>query len=402
MALTYDEIWRTYTSVNFYRKVYVKRLQEDGTYETSFTQINPNLLLKDTLRTLFRSLPNSSFDFGKVEVGSANLKFFSPHRELASEAVTGSIFQGYLRDRSIIKVVDGVYDVYSSPGIKQENDVTTFVGLIDENTSVRDRAFESFTCLDFITLLDSVNVQTLGLTQTTLGNLVYEAMNRSEFTKYFSVSNSSTYINPGHNTTSIDLSTYTGSLLSMLEDLSKGHSIFYVNPTDNYFYFKEAIAESTVSYQFLEENNRKISLMDWREGKDRQVNRWFWKDTALNSVRSPAPSIIKLGEFSADGVTDTAQRQQILDKLLQITEFAKPYFQLVIPYLPTIQILQTVNVEAFGFAPPDAARWGMFPWYGKRYRQALGFRISRDDVWMVRSINHNSNLTTLLELEKVI
>jgi len=63
-------------------------------------------------------------------------------------------------------------------------------------------------------------------------------MNRSEFTNYFNVSSTSEYINPGYDATLIDTSEYNGSVLEMLQDLAKGHSIFYIDPDDSYFYFK--------------------------------------------------------------------------------------------------------------------------------------------------------------------
>lgn len=402
MVMTYDQIWAQYNKVLFDRKIYIKRMQTDGTYETSFVEVDKKHLLRGTVRSLYRAIPNTSYDFGRVEVSNANVQFLSPHRELSDEENTSSLFHGYLRDQSQLKIVDSLVDFYSTPGTRQTIDVTTFTGLIDAKTAERKNVFESFTVLDFLSTLSNINVSTLLLTQTTLNNLVYEIMNRSEFTKYFNVSNSLTYIDAGYNITGIDLAQYTGSVLEMLEDLSKGHSIFYVDPTDNYFYYKPVEATATVQYQFLERSNRKISIDGWKEGKDRQVNRWFWEGTAINAVRTPAPSVIKLGELNISGVTNSSTQQNILNHVLGITEFSKPYFKLTIPYLPTIKILDKVNVESFGFAPPDAARWGMFPWNGKRYRKSFGTNISRFDEWMVRVVQHNSNLTTELELEKVV
>jgi len=68
------------------------------------------------------------------------------------------------------------------------------------------------------------------------------------------------------------------TVLEMVQDLAKGHSIFYIDPEDNYFYFKPADPTATVVHEFLEANNRKLDISKWREGIDRQVTNWYWEN----------------------------------------------------------------------------------------------------------------------------
>jgi hypothetical protein len=313
----------------------------------------------------------------------------------------------------MIKVVDAFIDKYTDPDNPVEASVTTFEGLLDATTAQTEQGYEKITVLDYLSILDDINVAELTLVQTTMNALIYEIMNRAQFTKYFSVSNSTDYINAGYNASAIDVSVYTGSVLEMLQDLAKGHSIFYIDPTDGYFYFKPATPTATVQYSFLEANNRKLDISAWREGIDRQVTSWFWDDEAvsISAVADPVPVNSISDRFKISGITNATQRQNLLDYILTRTKDAKPYFKLALPYFPVIKLLDRVSVQSFGSAPRDALRWGMFAWTASdttnpnvapKWRKPAGIRISSDDDWMVRAISHDANFKTTLELEKIL
>lgn len=618
MSLTYKQIWERYSHVQFKRRLYLKRLNADGTYEDDWVEISQGLTKDGSVNSLSRSLPNDSWQFGYVTVGNISLEILSPFQEFASENDPNSIFYGYIRHKSKFKVVDALIDTFSGlkkvleinfdgsdgattytaetgqtltfagtaqldisqresgsssllldgnsdyvsvpdsddwallnddfdilasirfnavPGegewqsvfgqyqdstdryaltitrpvgesyhqiyfllrvggvekilitanlsglleadvwydiklrrsgddffilvddvivgsgssseeipnlsapfivgsnggtyyfngwidsfkLFRENDalpnneatVTTFEGYIDATTAQTEQGYEKVTVMDYISVLDDVNVAELTLAQTTLNALVYEILNRSIFTKYFNVSSSTTYINAGYNISAIDVSKYTGSVLEMLQDLAKGHSIFYIDPDDGYFYFKPADPTTETRHEFLEANNRKLDISAWREGIDRQVTNWYWdeEDSTVAAVADPAPVNPISENFKIQGVTNTTQQQNVLNYILTRTQYAKPYFKLVLPYFPVIKLLDRVSVQSFGSAPKDALRWGMFAWTDSatlnpnaapRWRKPAGIRISSDEEWMVRGIQHSNNLKTTLELEKIL
>lgn len=411
MSLTFQEIWERYSHVKFVRRMYIKRLQEDGTYEADYTEISRGLMKSGSVASLSRSLPNNSWQFGRVLFSNVRLEILSAFQEFASELDANSIFSGFIRHRSIIKIVDAFIDKYTDPENEVEASVVVFEGLLDSLTATTEEGYETITALDFLSVLSEINVKSLTLAQTTLSALVYEVMNRDEFTKFFTVSSSSTYIDPGYNATGIDVTQYEGSVLEMLEDLAKGHSIFFVDPDDNTFYFKAAEPTAAVQFSFLEDNNRKLSISGYREGIDRQITHWYWSETDIFAIKNPEPINPRSSTFNIKGITGAAQRQNTLDEVLSRSEDTKPYFKLALPYLPIIKLLDKVEVQAFGSAPRDAVRWGMFPWTDSdttspgtapRWRKPAGIRISRDDKWMVRGISHDKNLTTTLELEKII
>ncbi len=85
MSLTFQDIWEQYSHVEFIRRIYIKRLNEDGTYETDFTEISQGLMKDGSVQSLTRSLPNNSWQFGYVTVGNVNLQILSAFQEFASE-----------------------------------------------------------------------------------------------------------------------------------------------------------------------------------------------------------------------------------------------------------------------------------------------------------------------------
>lgn len=410
MALTIQQIWERYSHVEFVRRLYIKRLNQDGTYEANFTEISQGLMRDGSISRLQRSLPNNSWQFGKVLVSNARLNILSPFQEFASENDPNSLFKGFIRDRSIVKVEDIFIDKYTDPNMRDEIATTTFIGLLDSKTATTEQGFETITALDYLTVLSEINVNELSLAQTTMNALVFEIMNRAEFTKFFNVSSSTTYIDAGYNASSIDSSQYDGSVLEMLEDLAKGHSIFYISPDDNFFYFKPVEPTAAVKFEFLEDSNRKLKISGFREGIDRVINKWYWEDTDISSIPAVEPINPISATFNIDGITDATQRQNTLDQVLANSENAKAYFKLDLPYFPIISLLDRVVVQSFGSAPEDAVRWGMFAWTTQattspatapRWRKPAGIRISANDEWIVRSIVHNKQLKTTLELEKI-
>jgi hypothetical protein len=401
MPLTIKEIWKQSSQVKWFRKMSVKRLQVDGTYESDFFDISHLQLKEGSVNRLSRSLPNSSFKFGKVLVGNANLSILSPHQEFSNENQPKSIFNGFVRHRSLIKIEDGYIDNISDPDNPAQVITTVFQGLIDGNTATTENGVETLTVLDLISVLDEVYVNIISLSETSLNALIYEAMNRSEFTDLFNVSNSTTYIDAGYNIQNIDITEYEGSVLDMFEELAKGHSIFYIDPTDNHFYFKEAAPKATVDHEFHEANNRKISISRYREGRDRVITRWFWEGTAINAAEFPVPFVQRVENLDIKGVTDPTDQRNTLEKVLEKTKDIKPYFQLEIPYYPVIDLLDRVTVEEFGYASRDAARWGYAKYGEDRFTNVSGIRISKEVNWMVRSVKHSSDLKTTLELEMI-
>lgn len=413
MSLTYKQIWERYSHLIVKRKLYIKRLSIDGTYESEWQEISQGMTKDGSVNSISRSLPNNSYSFGEIEVGNVSMQIVSAFQEFASENDPNSIFSGYIRHKSKFRVLDILVDKYTDPLNPEEIAVTTFEGLIDASTAQTEQGFEKLTVLDYLSVLNDVNVSELSISSTTINQIVFEAINRPEFTKFFNVSSSSTYINAGYNASSVDVSVYTGSVLDMLKDLAKGHSVFYINEDDGYFYFKSAEPSSTEQHQFLEENNRKIDISAWREGIDRQITKWYWDDdsVSISSLAEEQPVNPISKNFKIEGITNNTQRKNVLDAVLSKTKFAKPYFKLTLPYYPVIKLFDRVSVQSFGSAPKDALRWGMFKWTSSattspniapKWRKPGGIRISAEDEWMVRKILHSSGWKTEIELEKIL
>lgn len=242
--------------------------------------------------------------------------------------------------------------------------------------------------------LDSIRVVRI----KKVSEAVFDIMNRSEFTQFFSVSSSTTYINPSVDF-DVDFSLYSGTIYNAFEDIAKGMNIFYVDPNDNFFYFKEVTPTVSVQHEFLVENERKVKILNVREGTDRMYNEVIFGDaveSVSNVVRRKTISI------NITGVISTAEKVLVAADILDKQKTKKKYFDMEIPYAPFINLLDRAIAQSFGQAPDDIARYGFSRYRQSNYGKAIGTQINQNDEWIVRDINHKQNLTTIIEMELII
>ena len=125
---TYKSVWEKYSKVQLRREVFYKRLNADGTYEASFTKLSSIFVNATPIDGLSRGISNTSWKFGAVTVGAAAFKVLNPYQNFSSEEFAGSIFSGFIRDRSQIKLIDYLHD----PDLDANTDgITVFQGVID-------------------------------------------------------------------------------------------------------------------------------------------------------------------------------------------------------------------------------------------------------------------------------
>lgn len=404
MTSTWQSIWESYPKLQWGRKLYVLRLNTDGTYESDWYEISQYLLKDGSVNSVEFTMPNSSYSLGEVRIANAKFSLLNPYGEMSDETFNRSIFKGFVRDGSLIKIVDHLVNPDDETDVVE---VTTFQGFIDDKSAVTEQGYEEFTARNFLTLLKDKTIDELELTGTTISQVVYNAINNPYFTEFFNVSNSSTYINPGYNA-AVDLSQYekTTTIFDLFQDLAKGNSIFYVDPDDNYFYFVDPTPTATVKYSFTESNNRKIKIYNYKSGADRQFDQWYWEDSNISKVTAGAlnPKLAK--PFKIDGITDntpiTGHQQLMIDKVYSNFYNRKPYFKMDLPYFPIIRLRDRITVQSFGQAPENVARFGSAIYGESVFGKPAGIVIASTRQWKVTSIKHDKNLRTTLELEEIL
>jgi len=345
-------------------------------------------------------IPNDSTNFGVITAANATFQFENIYGELSGEDFNNSIFVGYLRHRSLIKIEDGYIDPESGASVT----ATSFEGLIDD--TLCETTFDNQEKIVAIDLLTSKLKQyqkgDFGVfVATTLQNLIYEILNRAEFTNFFTVSLAN--INPGIDINVANFNIYDAGtqILTMIENLSTGHSIAYVK--NGVFYYSAIEAAPTVSINFIQNPERKIDFKNYNSGGKRVYDKIYWDQTSLN-FSLPTRIYNNQLTISIDAVTDTAQRQAILNYLGARFSTKRPWFELTIPYLPIIFILDRITIQRQGNIVPgsfqlDISRMGVTTYF---YAPIGAIIISGSENWIVRGVKHTGKLQTVITVEKIV
>jgi len=378
--------------------VSVKKVKE---YEDDWFDIS-NYLIDKSVSPISEQIPDNLYEFGEVKVGSANLKLKNLHGELSDENNPNSIFVNFVRHNSLIRIMEGYIDRYTDPDNPILIETETFQGFIDDKTAVTTKDdSEQFSARALVSILSTLNVAELGtLTATNVNDLVYEIVNRGQFTAFFEVNTDN--ISAGYNTQSLNLSLIDPEtkVIDLLRELAFGHSIFYVK--DNVFYFRPAKPTSVVKHFFLNSPEKKISVFDFNQGGKNVIEKWFWSDTALEFISNNT----KFGtskDVDIEFIDNATERQNLLDFIGTQTENPKLSFKIELPFYPDAKIFDLCQIrrteisDSKGAFVLDVSKLdeGILG-------QAIGaIKINKNNFYKIIGINHSANLKTTLKLQQV-
>lgn len=410
MTLTLQQIWERYSDIDFVRKVEIKRLSSDGvTYETNWSNIEDLVGRKvntmDVCQDIKLEIPNDTYAFGNVTLDNASLLFENPYGNVSDEGNSNSIFSGFIRHKSLLRIMDGYVDKYTNPNNPVLVTAETFQGMIDDKqcaTTFDDQEKMVVTNL-LVTLLQQFNKGDLALSGTnTTNNWVYAIMNRSPFTSFFTVS--AVNIAAGVNTTTFDMDQYSSdtSILEILQDLSKGHSIFFVK--NGVFYFKEYAATPTVILDLGLSPERKSKFQDYDSGAKRVRDKWYWENTNLQYPPVMTGLIYNETEtVNIKGITQNTDRQNWLNYVGAKLTVKRPTFKLTIPFNPTLSILDRITLTRVGQAPVEAFRFDVGQFDVNRMIDPVGAILMNNSInWLIRGIKYTKKLETVLTLEMIV
>lgn len=407
MTLTIDQIYNRYSVRDFVRKIQIKRRNQDGsTYENDWQdveELSGLKLLDNSVKNISYKLSNNSYNFGIVNVNNAQVQLNSKNGQFDDENNSGSVFKGFLRHKSQIRILDGYVDKYTDTNNPQNVLVNVFEGFIDgtsNSTKVDDDNFlQTLLCLDKLSfLLKEFTIADMGsIVSTTLSDVIYEILNRSEFANFFTVD--SLNINPGYNILNLDLSKYEGQtqLFTVFENLSIGHSFFYVK--DSIFYYKSVTAGNSINFTI--DNKKLIKFSNYDNGIQNVFEKLYWEDST-EVYNSPTNNYNRSLTINIEACVNSIQRTNVLSAIGAITRIQRKRIKVSIPYYMNIFILDSINIDSPEIIPEDAFVWAVTKWGEKRWRKALkADSISNSDNWIVREIQY-SNLTTNLIVEQNI
>lgn len=407
-ALTIQEIWEQYSEIEFKRQILIKRLGTNELYENDYQDIinltDENYNMFEVCKNLSFLLPNNSYSLGQVIIRNAELNFINLTGEFNDENTVGSIFQNFIRHKTLIKIVDSFIDKYTYPDSRGEVLETIFEGFIDDRLcQTSNKGIEKIIVTEILsTLLKELTWGEIkdSLTQTNLDNILYEIMNRDFFTDFFIVSAGN--INPGYNATGVDKTQYEDSktILEVLQNLSIGHSIFYVK--DGIFYYKSDDPTGSVQINFGLSPERKIKIDKINNGAKIVKDKLYWKDSVETYFKSFRVYNEKY-EFDIPGITVSIQRQNLLNYIGPKISESKRNFSLTIPFLPTLKLLDKITLERVGSIQDgswilDCTKLDEIIFLDP----ITTLKLTTDEEWKIIGIEHKGRTQTILSLEEVI
>lgn len=407
MTLTLLQIYNRFSEREYVRKIEVKRRNADGsTYENDWQDVEALSglkLLDKAYKSISYKLPNSNYNFGIVTVGNTQVVLNSKNGQFDDETNSSSIFNGFLRHKSLLRIRDGYVDNFTDPDNPVDVLSTVFEGFIDDTSNStrvdKDNLIQTLQCVDLLSfLLKDNTIADMGvLTSTTLETLILEILDRSPFTDFFSVSSGN--ITAGYDINPFDVSQYEEQtqLYTLFENFSLGHSFFFVK--DEVFFYQDVTASNSSS---LEIGKKKlIEFSSYGNGINNVFEKLFWQDSSESFAAVPN-TFNRSKTIDITGATNTTQRQNLLNFIGGITKQKRIRFQLKIPYFPDVFILDEIVVQSPEIIPNDAFVWGVSKWGEARWRKGLkADNISSTDTWLVREVKH-TNLTTNLIVEEII
>jgi hypothetical protein len=429
------EVYNQYPSREFTRKVEIKRKLATGGYENDWQDVvalSGLPLLDKTVGSISFKLPSDGYNFGLVTVGNLKLKLNSKQGQFDDEGNANSVFYpNYQRHETLVRINDGYIDRKTG----QEFTKQVFFGFIDgisRSTKVdNDNINQNLQCIDALSfLLKKYTKADMGnLVSTSLDDLIFEIMNRSEFTDFLTIDSSN--IQAGYDIQNIDLSQYEGQtqLLTIFQDLSKGHSFFFLDEQE--FYYRKVnlpiqrgiendtildeagnilldeagdsiLSEENIYKAFDVKKDKVIKFTNYDEGLSQVFEKIYWADNETVSFISPTNQYNKSKTIDIKGVVDNTQRQNIVNIVGSITSLARKKVMIEIPYFQDINIFDELTVEEPIFLLNDAFIWDISKFDdGKRLD---GFfradNINLNQTWLVIEINH-SNFKTKIKLQEI-
>lgn len=410
MTLTIQQIYERYSVRDFCRKVEIKRLKTDGTYETDWQNVETLSglkLLDKSVQSINYKLSNNSYNFGIVSVGNVILKLNSKNGQFDDESNSGSIFKnGYVRHESLVRIRDGYVDKYTDPNNPVEVYETVFQGFIDvtsQSTKVDDEnLIQDLQCIDMLSfLLKKYTLDDMGtLSSTDIDSLIYEILNRTEFTTFFTVD--ALNINAGYNITSFDVTQYENQteLLTLFQNISIGHSFFYVK--NEAFYYQEITTGNALSFTL--DKKKLIKFAQYSSGINNVYEKFYWEEQPAITFTASPNKYNKSQTINIKGATDNTQRQNVLNKIGNVAKVQRREFKVTMPYFMPVFIMDKITINSPDIYPSDAFIWGVSRWgEGKRWRKSLkADNIPNNQEWLVKDVKHSNYQTQLLMQEIIV
>ncbi|MHA1972976.1 MAG: hypothetical protein ACTSW1_08285 [Candidatus Hodarchaeales archaeon] len=408
MTLTIEQIYDRYAEPEFARTISIKRRNVDGSYEASYSDIKDltkyPVVTKDAVDQINISLPNNEYSSGTITSDNVTLKLKNERGQVSNEGTETSMFAGFIRHKSLVKIESGYVDKYTDPLNPVEVTEVVFEGFIDDSLSDSNfNNIETIVVTDLMTtLLKEITVSDVGAVGIdTLETVMLELMDRPPFTDFFTVGAGN--INAGFDFTLVDISQYDDgeTLLDVIQDLSVDHSVAHI--VDGDFIYEPFDPSASLIYNFGTSPERKGNrFSNYKSGAVSVKDKLYWEGTALSEL---AANRVYNRPFTYDikGITDATNRGNFLAYIIDEVSPRKRVFDMPVKFLPTLKLLDKIAVVREGFLPADAWIIGNIVLGTSKFKRAIGsIQIAGSDRWIIRAIRHDNELITWLTLQEIL
>jgi len=401
--MSYDSTYLKSNTLDSDLLIQIKRINENGAYEASWQDISSLIadqtIVENSIPAMTYKLENESYSYGVLRVPDCTLKLLSLNGEFDNETNFNSIFFGYVRHKTLVKISHGYRNITSG----NYDYIEVYRGFINEksnNTKVsNDNTYQDLFIEDLLTfLLKEYTFSAFTITATTLEAFLFELFNRSEFTDFLTVD--ALNITAGYNIQNIDNTTLEGQTqwLTILQDLSIGHS--YLFQKAGVLYYKPISPQNNTPKLF--DRDKIVKIENFSSGIDEVFERLYWEDTAISFI-SPTNIYNQSKTFKIKTITDATDRTNILSTIGTRTATIRKKFKIVVVLYADLYILDRIRANAGDYETNDGLVWDQGNWDEENWGSNLGAAFTESSsFWMIKEIKHNfQSGTTELLVEEV-
>jgi len=401
--MSYDSIYTKSNSLTSDLKIEIKRINSSGVYEATWrsleTLIADQVIVHNSIPSMSYKLANESFSFGVLRVPDCTLKLLSINGEFDKENNYNSIFFGFVRHKTLVKISHGYKD-HSNDTFEYLEVYRGFLNEKSNNTKVSNsNTYQDLFIEDILTfLLKEYTYSSFTIISSTLNDLIYELFNRSEFTDFLTID--AFNISAGYNIQLIDFTDVEGQTqwLNILQNLSIGHSYLYQKNSEIYY---QPISEQTTTVKLFDKD-KIIKLEESSSGVDEVFEELYWKNTAISFI-APDNVYNRSKTFGIETITDPTDQANILANIGTRTAIARKKLKVKVVLYVNLSILQKIKVNAGDYELDDGLIWDQGNWDEENWGANLGASFTESSsFFMIREMKHNfQSGTTELIIEEI-
>lgn len=341
-------------------KFYVKPFNDDGTYQSAWTNISDDVDL-GSMGSLKRSLDNTEYDNGIFKNNGLTITLVNPDGRYSDVGSPNSIFK-FRRSNSQVKITWEIMHYDTKAGffvcgytqVSTETDI--FLGFLNDDALKQEAEDQNlqFKILGRESIFTETETPYSSIsTSQTFSQVIYTLLNQTSITAVMTVAQANIVCStnsvidtkaPLENTTVLE---------ALRKILEASNSVLYIK--NDIVYVTGRTASASVEYTFYGQGalygiENIIDISEYRAGLNRLFNYLTWTDATNVSEDASSTALygIRKKSLKSDLITDSTKRTTILNAIK--AEFAFPKIEFTLRCQMdydtiALDVLDRVNVD---------------------------------------------------------